>query len=102
MLEITTAHWLTLSAVLFTIGLLGVLARRNVLIILLSVELMLNAANLSFVAFGRHLGDIEGQVVSLIVMAVAAAEATVGLAIIVLLSRTRNTLNPDDLTDLRG
>lgn len=102
MLEITTTHWLTLSAVLFAIGLLGVLARRNVLIIILSIELMLNAANLSFVALGRHLGDTEGQIVSLIVMAVAAAEATVGLAIIVLVSRTRSTLNPDELTDLRG
>ncbi len=102
MMTITTTHWLMLSGVLFSFGLLGVLVRRNVLIILLSVELMLNAANLAFVALGRHLGDETGQVVALIVMAIAAAEATVGLAIIVLLQRTRGTLNPDDLTHLRG
>jgi NADH-quinone oxidoreductase subunit K len=102
MLAVTTTHWLALATVLFGIGLLGVLARRNVLIILLSVELMLNAANLAFIAFGAHLGQPQGQVVALIVMAIAAAEATVGLAIIVLVQRTRHTLNPEELNDLRG
>lgn len=102
LLHIGTGHWLTLAAVLFGIGLLGVLARRNVLVIVLSIEVMLNAANLAFVAVGRHLGDAQGQVVALIVMAIAAAEATVGLAIIVLLHRSRRTLNPDDLTELGG
>ncbi len=102
LLHITVYHWLALAAVLFGIGLLGVLARRNVLIIVLSIELMLNAANLVFVAVGWHLGEEHGQVVALIVMAIAAAEATVGLALIVLLQRSRHTLNPDELTRLGG
>jgi NADH-quinone oxidoreductase subunit K len=102
MMAVTTTHWLVLSGVLFGIGLLGVLARRNVLIILLSVELMLNGANLAFVALGAHLGQVQGQITALIVMAIAAAEATVGLAIVVLVQRTRHTLNPEELTDLRG
>lgn len=102
MTAITTTHWLALAAVLFGIGLLGVFARRNVLIILLSVELMLNAANLAFVALGAHLGQAQGQVAALIVMAVVAAEATVGLAIVVLVQRSRRTLNPEGLTELRG
>lgn len=100
--DITTTHWLVLSAILFSLGLLGVMARRNVLIILLSIELMLNAVNLTFIALGHHLGDVTGQVITLIVMAIAAAEATVGLAIIVLLQRTRHTLNPEEINDLRG
>jgi NADH-quinone oxidoreductase subunit K len=100
--EITTTHWIVLATVLFGIGLLGVLVRRNALVILLSVELMLNAANLVFVALGHHLGDVQGQVIAMVVMAIAAAEATVGLAVIVLVSRTCRTLNPDELTELKG
>jgi NADH-quinone oxidoreductase subunit K len=102
MMAVTTTHWLVLSGVLFGMGLLGVYARRNVLIILLSIELMLNAANLAFVALGAHLGQIQGQIVALFVMAIAAAEATIGLAIVVRLHRSHRTLNPEELADLRG
>jgi len=101
-INITPTHWVALSGVLFCIGLLGVIARRNVLIMLLSVEVMLNAGNLAFVAMARHLGDSQGEVIALIVMAIAAAEATVGLAFVVLLQRARRTLNPDALTTLQG
>jgi NADH-quinone oxidoreductase subunit K len=93
---------LALSAGLFTIGLVGVLVRRNALVIFMSIELMLNAANLVFVAFGRHMNDIEGQVVVFFVMAVAAAEVAVGLAIIVNLFRLRETVFVDEVNLLKG
>jgi len=93
---------LALSAALFTIGLVGVLVRRNALVIFMSIELMLNAANLVFVAFGRHMNDIEGQVVVFFVMAVAAAEVAVGLAIIVNLFRLRETVFVDEVNLLKG
>lgn len=93
--------YLGLSAVLFTVGVLGVLIRRNAIVIFMAIELMLNAVNLTFVALARHLGSIDGQVIVFFVMAVAAAEAAVGLAIILAVFRTRASVNADDLTSLR-
>jgi NADH-quinone oxidoreductase subunit K len=88
-------HYLVLSAVLFAIGTAGVFLRRNLITILLSVEIMLNAVNLTFVAFGRSFGAAEGQIIVFFVMTVAAAEAAVGLAIVMVLFRLRESLNPD-------
>jgi NADH-quinone oxidoreductase subunit K len=93
---------LALSAALFVIGVVGVLVRRNALVIFMSIELMLNAANLVFVAFGRHMNDIDGQVIVFFVMAVAAAEVAVGLAIIVNLFRLRETVFVDEVNLLKG
>jgi NADH-quinone oxidoreductase subunit K len=93
--------YLTLSAVLFAIGVAGVLVRRNVIVILMAIELMLNGVNLTFVALSRQLGNVEGQVVVFFVMAVAAAEAAVGLAIIIAFFRNRESVNADDLASLR-
>ncbi|MGH3084166.1 MAG: NADH-quinone oxidoreductase subunit NuoK [Gaiellaceae bacterium] len=94
--------YLTLSAFLFAIGVLGVLLRRNPLIILLSLEIMLNSANLALIGFARHLGDTSGQVFALAVMAVAASEVVVGLGLIVAMNRDRIALDVDRLTTLRG
>ena len=94
--------YVTLSAFLFTTGALGVLLRRNPLIVLLSLEIMLNAANLSLIGFARHLGDTAGQVFALAVMAVAASEVVVGLGLIVALNRNRVVLDVDRLNTLRG
>jgi NADH-quinone oxidoreductase subunit K len=94
--------WYTaLSAVLFSIGVVGVVIRRNPLVIFMSIELMLNAANLSLVAFGRRYGSMEGQALVFFVMAVAAAEVAVGLAIIVAIFRARRRLSVDDLSLMR-
>jgi len=93
---------LLLSAVLFAIGVVGVLVRRNALIIFMSIELMLNAANLAFVAFSRQLGSLDGQVFVFFVMTVAAAEVAVGLAIIVNLFRLRETVFVDEINLLKG
>ena len=93
---------LLLSAVVFAIGVVGVLVRRNALVIFMSVELMLNAANLAFVAFARHLNSLDGQIVVFFVMTVAAAEVAVGLAIIVNLFRLRETVFVDEVNLLKG
>ncbi len=93
---------LALSAVVFTIGLVGVLVRRNALVIFMSIELMLNAANLAFVAFARALGSVDGQVFVFFVMTVAAAEVAVGLAIIVNMFRLRETVFVDEINLLKG
>ena len=93
--------FMALSAVLFSIGVAGVLIRRNVIVMFMSIELMLNAVNLAFVALGRRIGSMDGQVIVFFVMTVAAAEAAVGLAIIIALFRTRGTLNADELNLLR-
>jgi NADH-quinone oxidoreductase subunit K len=93
--------YLALSAVLFSIGVLGVIVRRNPLVIFMSIELMLNAVNLSFVAFGHRLGSPDGQALVFFVMAVAAAEVAVGLAIIVAIFRLRQRLSVDDLSAMR-
>lgn len=91
-----------LSALLFTLGVIGVLARRNALIIFMSIELMLNAANLAFVAFARAFNHLDGQVFVFFVMVVAAAEVAVGLALIVTIFRTKRSTNVDDINALKG
>ena len=99
--EPTLNSYLVLSAVLFAIGTAGVFLRRNLITILLSIEVMLNAVNLMFVAVDRFLGTIDGQIIVLFVMTVAAAEAAVGLAIVIALFRHRESLNPDAFTNLK-
>ena len=95
------SHYLVLSAMLFGIGTVGVFLRRNLITILLSVEIMLNAVNLSFVAFGRSLGTVDGQIIVFFVITVAAAEAAIGLALVIALFRHRESLNPDAYTSLK-
>lgn len=95
------SYHLILSGVLFAIGVMGVLLRRNIIIIFMAVELMLNAVNLSFIAFAHQLGSMDGQLIVFFVMAVAAAEAAVGLAIILAVFRNKETTNADELNLLR-
>ena len=97
-----TTHYLILGAALFAIGMYGMIARRNLLVILMSVELMLNAVNLTLVAYSRHSGNLDGQVFFLIVMAVAAAEVAVGLSIVIALFRTKRTVDAADVNSLQG
>ncbi len=99
---VPTEAYLILSAVLFVIGTLGVLIRKNALTVFMSIELMLNAVNLSFVAFARQFGEFDGQIFVFFVMAVAAAEVAVGLAIIVDIFRSRHSVDIDDVSWLRG
>ena len=94
-------YYLALGAVLFAIGVAGVLIRRDIIVILMSIELMLNAVNLTFIAFARFLGSMDGQVIVFFVMTVAAAEAVVGLAIIISVFRHRRTLDPQDMQLLK-
>lgn len=94
-------YYLFLSGILFAIGVAGVVIRRNLIVILMSIELMLNAVNLTFIAFARSLGSMEGQVIVFFVMTVAAAEAVVGLAIIISIFRHRQTLDPQEMQTLR-
>ncbi len=101
-MTVTVGWYMALAAVLFTIGGAGVLLRRNALVMFMSIELMLNSVNLTFVAASKSLGLIEGQVAVLFVIVVAAAEVTVGLAIIVAVFRRRSTANVDKLESLRG
>jgi NADH-quinone oxidoreductase subunit K len=98
---VPTSWYLALSAVLFAIGTVGVLVRRNVIVIFMAIELMLNAVNLAFVAIARQHGTVDGQVFVFFVMTVAAAEAAIGLAIIIAAFRTRATVNADELATLR-
>ncbi|MBM3818424.1 MAG: NADH-quinone oxidoreductase subunit NuoK [Acidimicrobiia bacterium] len=98
---IPLSSYLIVSAILFAIGTAGVFLRRNLIVILLSIEIMLNAVNLSFVAFGRSLGNVDGQIIVFFVMTVAAAEAAVGLAIVIGLFRHRESLNPEAFTTLK-
>jgi NADH-quinone oxidoreductase subunit K len=98
----TSTWYLLLAAALFTIGTVGVLVRRNPLIMFMCIELMLNAVNLSFVALAKRLGDIDGQTVVLFVLVVAAAEVVVGLGIIVAIMRRRQGATADDLAVLKG
>ena len=100
-MDVTLNHYLVLSAILFAIGTAGVFLRRNVITLLLSIEIMLNAVNLTFVAAGRQFAAVDGQVIVFFVMTVAAAEAAVGLAIIIALFRHRESLNPDAFTSLK-
>jgi NADH-quinone oxidoreductase subunit K len=94
-------YYLLVSAIVFAIGVIGVLVRRNLIVVLMSVELMLNAVNLTFIAFSRFLGSMEGQVAVFFVMAVAAAEAVVGLAIIISIFRQRQSLDPQEMQLLK-
>jgi NADH-quinone oxidoreductase subunit K len=98
----TINYFIILSAILFSIGAVGVLIRRNPLIMFMSIELMLNAVNLAFVAFSRYLQVLEGQVFVFLILAVAAAEVAVGLAIIVAIFRTRETVDVDEISGLKG
>ena len=97
----TLTHYLVLSAILFAIGTAGVFLRRNLITILLAIEIMLNAVNLTFVAFGRFQGAVDGQIIVFFVMTVAAAEAAVGLAIVIAMFRHRGTLNPEAFRTLK-
>ena len=100
--ELDASWFLVLSAVLFALGAIGVMVRRNPLVILISIELMLNAANLTLVTFSRQLQNLEGQLFALMSMTVAAAEAVVGLAILVDIFRVRDVEDVDDLSELKG
>jgi NADH-quinone oxidoreductase subunit K len=102
MIEVTIDWYVALSVILFVIGALGVLLRRNAIIIFMSVELMLNAANLAFVAFARQWGNLDGQVIVFFVMTVAAAEVAVGLALIVAIFRRKQSISVNDLNLLKG
>lgn len=95
-------NYLYLAAILFTIGAVGVLVRRNALVVFMCVELMLNSANLAFVTFSRRLGNLDGQVLAFFTMVVAAAEVVVGLAIIMTVFRTRHSTSVDETDELRG
>ncbi len=101
MSPVSVEPYLILSAILFAIGAVGVVLRRNIIVMFMSIELMLNAVNLTFVALARHLQAAEGQVAVFFVMTVAAAEAAVGLAIIIAAFRNRETVNADELNWLR-
>jgi NADH-quinone oxidoreductase subunit K len=94
-------HYLILSGILFSIGTAGVFLRRNLITVLLSIEIMLNAVNLMFVSVGRQQGTVDGQIITFFVMTVAAAEAAVGLALVISLFRHRETLSPDAFTSLK-
>ena len=97
------SHYLTVAAILFTLGIFGIfLNRKNVIVILMSIELMLLAVNLNFVAFSYYLGDMAGQVFVFFILTVAAAESAIGLAILVVLFRTRSTIAVDELDSLKG
>ena len=103
MLEIGLAHYLTVAAILFTLGVFGIfLNRKNVIIILMAIELILLSVNINLVAFSAHLGDLVGQVFALFVLTVAAAEAAIGLAILVVLFRNRRSINVQELDSMKG
>jgi len=97
----TLYHYLILSMLLFVVGTVGFIVKRNILSMFLCLELMLNAVNLSFIAFAKHLNQVDGQIIVFFVMVVAAAEAAVGLAITIVLHRNRNTLNVDDADTMK-
>ncbi len=101
MLPVPTEYYLVLSAILFTIGVVGVLIKRNPIVIFMCIELMLNSVNLTFLALGRHFGQMNGQMYVIFVMAVAAAEVAIGLGIIVAIFRTKETINIDDVNLLK-
>jgi len=98
---VTTTHYLILSAALLLIGTIGVLARRNIVIILMSIELILNAVNINLVAFSRHLGQVTGQIFAIFVITVAVAEAAVGLGILIALFRNKETVLADEIDLLK-
>jgi len=98
----TLQHYLALSAIIFSIGMTGVLVRRNLIIMFMSVELMLNAVNINLAAFSKYLHALGGQVFIVFVMAVAAAEAAVGLALIIALFKNKSTINADEINTMKG
>lgn len=103
MLEIGLSHYLILAAIIFVIGMFGIfLNRKNLIIILMSIELMLLAVNINFVAFSAHLNDLTGQVFTMFILTVAAAEAAIGLAILVTVFRNRGSIAVDELASLKG
>jgi NADH-quinone oxidoreductase subunit K len=103
MLEIGLLHYLTLAAVIFTLGVFGIfLNRKNLIVILMSIELMLLAVNINFIAFSVFLGDITGQVFTMFILTVAAAEAAIGLAILVVFFRNRGSIAVEDVSEMRG
>ncbi|MDP6225035.1 MAG: NADH-quinone oxidoreductase subunit NuoK [Anaerolineales bacterium] len=99
---IATTYYLALSAILFSIGVVGVLVRRNAIVIFMAIELMLNSANLAFVAYARQFGALDGQILVFFVMTVAAAEVAVGLALIVAIFRSKASIDVDEVNLLRG
>lgn len=102
-MEIGLSHYLTVSAILFTLGIFGIfLNRKNVIVILMSIELILLAVNLNMVAFSMHLNDIVGQVFALLILTVAAAEASIGLAILVVFYRNRGSIAVEDVNMMKG
>ena len=103
MLQVGLAHYLTVAAILFTLGVFGIfLNRKNVIIILMSIEMMLLAVNINLVAFSAHLGDLVGQVFALFVLTVAAAEAAIGLAIVMVYFRNRGSIEVEDINVMKG
>jgi len=94
---VTTTHYLMLSAALFTIGVIGVLTRRNIMVILMSIELMMNAVNINLIAFGDRLQQVTGQVFAIFVITVAAAEAAVGLVIVIAMFKNKETMNINEI-----
>ena len=103
MMDIGLAHYLTVGAILFTLGVFGIfLNRKNIIIILMSIELMLLAVNVNFVAFSAHLGDLVGQVFALFVLTVAAAEVAIGMAIVVVYFRNRGSIEVEDVNLMKG
>jgi NADH-quinone oxidoreductase subunit K len=102
-MDIGLSHYLTVAAILFTLGVFGIfLNRKNVIVILMSIELILLAVNINFVAFSTHIGDIVGQVFALLILTVAAAEAAIGLAILVVFFRNRGSIAVEDINMMRG
>jgi len=98
---VPTSYYMVLSGILFTIGVIGVLVKRNPIVIFMCIELMLNAANLSFIALGRHFGQVNGQMYVIFALAVAAAEVSVGLGIIVAIFRSKETIDIDEVNLLK-
>ena len=103
MLEVTLMHYLVLAAILFVIGITGVfINRKNIIVILMSIELMLLSVNINFVAFSSHLNDLTGQIFTIFILTVAAAEAAIGLAILVVYYRNRGSISVDDVNLMKG
>ena len=102
-MTVTLGHYLTLGAVLFSLSVIGIfMNRKNLIVLLMAIELMLLAVNTNFVAFSHYLGDMQGQIFVFIILTVAAAESAIGLAILVLLFRNRSSVNVDELNSLKG
>lgn len=102
-MTLTLAHYLTLGAILFALSMVGIfLNRKNIIVLLMAVELMLLAINMNFVAFSHYLGDMHGQVFVFFILTVAAAESAIGLAILMLLFRSKSSINVDELNSLKG